>query len=298
MTPLRLTPSGGSATTLAVESLSWGSNIDERTKRDSGLPFASLSVVHAYAPQIEFSTPFAGAYTVFGGALKKLTAVDVFNRTFADFLLESTGDKWGLRVGAEAVGFINRIEFADDILMAQCVIMYLAPDDGMTNPIDAVAAAQAIPTLSANPACHSLGPIHGPGGEILGLNSFSLNMGQRLLSGHTDGDKYLRNVRYDGGLRQLEIPHSGVRELLTEVGLDGLSFSSPFVQYAREIDPVTGAKHASNAVSFSIGAGRASLGSVSKSVGASDEVPLMITALNASRNEDDPLAVSLSATVP
>jgi hypothetical protein len=33
-------------------------------------------------------------------------------------------------------------------------------------------------------------------------------------------------------------------------------------------------------------------------VGASDEVPLMITALNASRNEDDPLAVSLSATVP
>lgn len=242
LAPARMTPSGGSSTVLAVESVAFSPAIARTLFQHSGNRFPSLVHKPGAAPRVRITTPFYPAYQILGFAAKKLTAFDYFLAQFSDYVRASGSSHTmiGLTASCHAAARIMGASVSQSgILMAEVDIVPLSVVNGMDHPLTP-ASGQALPTLSAEPTIHTIGPFVLNGTRLDGLTNQGIDLGGEFAGAPSDGERFLRNVAEIENQPSMQAAHQDPVTLLGALGLLGAEITADAVAYFREIDGDSG----------------------------------------------------------
>lgn len=289
MRPVRI-----NSTVLATANMRWSPGITESVIKHSGNPFPSSIVRSSIAPSLTFETPLDECFDLIGGFNKTLdvTVCDAYLQTFTDYARDANADVWELQAGARASAMITGIgEGAGGIMMATVVVSFLS-SDGLAAPFD-VGTPEAFPTLSAEPTYHIRGPCVINGNRISGVRGISVDLGNQMVGGLSDGDVYPRNAPYEGGQPVIRISHGSPKSVLAEIGLDGTARTGTTEVYFRLLT-----NYVAQATGFRLAVALGSIipEDISQQVGAVDTTGIMIKALSVDGAE--PLTPTASTALP
>jgi hypothetical protein len=240
LAPLRL-----GSTVLAAEGLTVSPDIAEEAFQHSGNEFPSVMQVYGAAPRVRFRTPFAEAYTLFGGLRPKtFTTLDAYLANFASGLRDSasTHHKFALTAACSVFAYIRSLSVSNRRpLMAEVEAVYLS-STGVLHPWTRT-DNNAMPTLSAEPALLTMGPNSINGSVYAGAMDFNIDFGHDVIVGIDgmpgDGLLYPTVAQFIGGKPMITTAHGDPMSIMTALGFTGLPISANFIQYFRGIDPTT-----------------------------------------------------------
>lgn len=296
-----LSPAKFGSTVVAVKSIGLSAGIIAEMDVHSGNPYPTLVRVSGATPRVQLTMPFNEAYANLssGFGLTKLTAFEVYLAKFTDGVRSSSSDhvRFALDTGAVAHAFISSASVDQDGLLIATVEVYPLADDSTTFPL-VMTSNNALPSLSAQPVLHTLGPVSINGTVYPGLTSSGFDLGQGFVAERSDGDRYPKVGRRIESLPRVTCEHADPQAILAVLGLNGVDITANVVQYYRRYDATTGlvSNTSSSGVSLTMAAGRAHPTDINVAQGgiASLGVEFMPT----STSSTHPIAVSTSATVP
>ena len=288
MRPVRI-----NATVLATANLRWSPGISESMLKHSGNPFPSSIVRNSIAPSISFETPLDEAYDLIGlNTVLNVTTCDAYLQTFTAYARDANADLWELQAGATASAMITGISEGPGGIMVATVVVSFFSSDGVAAPF-AAGIAEAFPTLGAEPTYHIRGPCVINGNRISGVRGVSVDLGNQLIGGLSDGDVYPRNAVYEGGQPVIRINHGSPKSVLAEIGFDGVERNATTEVYFRLL---TNYVAQSTGFRLAVGSGSIVPEEVQQQVGAIDTTGIMIKAL--SEDATEPLTVTTSVALP
>lgn len=299
MSPIVLTKSGGSSTVLAVEGMSFDPAIARTLFGHSANKYPSCLHKPGAAPRIKFRTPFLAAYNLFGLSAVKLTAFAFYLAKFVDHVRDSasTHTKYSLATSPAAATAALRITGAsvdaNGILMAEIDVVPLAAD-ATTHPLIATLSS-ALPTLSAEPELHTLGPFVLNGATLLGITNQGIDLGGDFLGSVSDGDEFVRNVAEVHSAPTMKAGHSDPFTLLASLGLMGAKITSNAIAYFRAIDESSGEK-LDTGISITVAAGCVDPETVTFNYGDMAQAGLSVCGLSSSTTH--PFIVATSVSMP
>jgi hypothetical protein len=282
------------ATTLAADDISLSAGVASEVHRHSGNLFGSVLVVPGSAPRVTFRTPFYEAFALIGLKSLRLTTFNLYFAKFVDGVRESgsTHLKYGLTASCFGHAIITGASVSQNgILMAE-VEVALASNDGMTHPL--TAATAALPSLGSQPALRTLGSVTINGTTTGGYVSASLDLGNKLESTTSDGEKHPRVVTYTGGDPVLSFEHNDPATLWAAIGLVGSAITSNVVAYFRDYSTTTQLT-LTTGLSLTIASGRV----IPESFGASSlgVARTGIRVVGLSTSDTHPCVIATGATV-
>ena len=210
--------------------------------RHSGNQYGSAVTKLGATPMVRFATPFLPAYNLIGTKLFKLTSFEFFFAKWADYQKApgAVHTRYKLPEGGQAAAKLGRMSVTrGGVLMVDVDIVPLSAADGMTNPFAQDTAA--LPTLGAQPARHTMGPVLLNNVRTNGVKSSTVDWGVGMVGETTDGDLYLRSVIEAESNPTIGIEHGDPVAVLTALGLLGAQITAATRLYFRDIDPNTGA---------------------------------------------------------
>lgn len=245
LAPIRLTPSVGSAVTLATESVGLSTDIIAVTHHHSGNMSPTAVLIPGATPRFAFSIPWDMAFSFFGLGVKKVIAMQSFLTRFQDFVRAPgavhTMYRLQTTVSPNAIAAAQISGFnvtADGVLMAQVELVPLS-GDGFTHPVERVNNNNLL-ALSGSPILHTLGPAYIQGAVIPGVTGCSGQLSGQLTVQRVDGDKYPKNAARLMIAPTINLSHSDPDSVLASLGLLGVAGSSTLSVYFKEYDPTTG----------------------------------------------------------
>jgi hypothetical protein len=285
-----LAPAKLNATTLAIDSLTLGPGVAKTLFKHSGNRFASAVVIGGADRVVSFRTPFLDAYNLIGFGVLKLTNWEAHMSRFLDYIEASTATHW-MASGTVGMAVINGWSVSQrGILMADVSVVPLSTT-GMADPV-ALSNASTPPTLGAEPALQTLGPIVVNGTRLDGFKSSAVQLGHQYLAEPVDGDLYPKTAMLVGGEPQISGEHGDPSGLMTALGLNGVAVTSLDLYYRNITGQVVGA----TGVKISATAGRAMVGDLSVGHGELAKQGLMVDGL--SSTDTPPFTVTAGAAVP
>lgn len=230
-----LSPITLNATVLAADEITPDPGVNLDLFRHSGLPYGSQALRLKIAPMVRFRTPFLGAFNLLGFRTTKLTAFSWSFRKFTDYLTDAgaTHPLYQLNTGCTAAARIVGLSVdRGGLAMAEVEVVPLSTD-GTTSPITNTTAA--LPTLGSEPTLHTLGAVVLNGTKVNGVSSIGLDLGINLTGDTFDGEAYLRTLAEVEADPTISVEHGDPITLLSSLGLTGLSASSNFDFYLRDL---------------------------------------------------------------
>lgn len=236
LAPLRI-----GSTVLATENLQVSPDVQTALVRHSGNEFASVLTVPGAAPRIRFTTPAKPALDLIGTKALRATTLDIYLATFAAGLRSTSSDhhKYSLAASASAMVYIQRLRVSDRGVAMADVECVLVSSDGMTHPLAAPTTA-SLPTLSGQPALHTLGTSIVDAAGIAGTAGVDLDFGATVIAGIDgnpgDGLLYPTVCQYVGGSPVINVEHGDPVGVLAALGYTGVAPGTSFVQWFRSYD--------------------------------------------------------------
>ncbi len=287
-------------TVLAAEDFEYSPNISNDVFRHDANKFASALVKPGAIPTCRFKTPFLAAYTLMGLGLFRMTA---FNFTFTNFTnfvrsAGSTHPQYALASSATAVARIMGASVNQKgILMADVVVVPLS-SDGMVHPI-AAPSNVALPTLSSEPALHTLGPVKINGTKYSGCRNAGFDLGNEFVAEPHDGDLYLRNVGEFEANPKLMAEHADPATVFPIIGTLGAAVTTTAILNFRDISAVVDSTQGTalgTGLSISISSGTVNAGPIRMRRGAMPTLGIEIQPLSATQTH--PFTLNAAATMP
>jgi hypothetical protein len=294
---LSLAPITIGSTTIAVERIGFSHDVMANVSWHSGNEYPSLIAVPGSNPRVSFRCHFQDIYALTGLTILSASTFSVYLAKYAALIKDATSvhTKFALTASCTACVYITSVSTDQDgILMADCEAVLLS-NDGAAHPFTQT-NNNALPSLTAQPILHTLGPLVLNGTGVPGVTGASISLGQRYESRRSDGDKYPRVALRTGGEPRMTIEHGDPLGVLTALGLDGANITSNAVQYFKRYDATTGLVGTANGVSLTIASGRAHPVELGASHGAVATHGIEIMGLSTSSTH--PIATSITATVP
>lgn len=299
MSPLTLTKSGGSATTMPVESAGFSPDIMANAYRHSGGVYPTIMTIPGADSRITLTLPAKAAFDLFGLEPIKLTALSLVFAKFADALRASGSVHASVSLtattgfaAAQITGFSVNL---DGVATATVTIVPLTTAGG-TNPLT-FGTTSAIPTLSGQPLLHTQGPVELGGSVVPGCQGFSVSLGSDLAGQRSDGDLYPTVARRLRGEPRISVRHRDPIGVLSALGLMGSSISSNCNAYFKSYDATTSLAAAANSMKFAMAAGLAMPAAVDAATGEVASGGIDIIPLS-SDGVTSPLTVTTNATAP
>lgn len=293
-----LSPIKLNTTVLAVANLNRSPDNDIRPQGHSGNLFPSIMTHPSALPRFQFRTPFLAAFNLIGFGVLKLTALEVYMAKFVDFARSSSAvhRKYSLASNALACAVITGVSVEKNGVAWANVEVFCLSADGLAHPLAEVDNA-SLPTLSGEPALHTLGPIKVNGTTLGGVASLSMDLGQNYTLEMSDGDRFARDIILLGGAPTIsgmfdspEVAESTLTQL-------GVAFSSNFVAFFRAFDATSGLIDTGGAgISLTMASGKVIPMPVNTEYGQIAKGGF--TAYGLSSTATHPVAVNSSATVP
>lgn len=251
-----LAPAKWGTTVLPVADWSFSPGISQQSVTHSGNQYATITVKNRIEQRFTMRIPFAIAYATFGNVVSTNSTFEVYSTTFAGGIVGGSGvhGKWSASASCTAMAVITGYSVAQGGIMYADVEVVLLSNNGTANPVTFVSNA-TLPTLSAQPALHSMGPVKVNGSTVSGASSWSISTGKSFNIPSNDGDLYPTSAAVIDGTPTISVSHSDPIGVLTSLGIDGKT--DDCVVYARG--------YSSNVL--------ASSGAVSVTVGTAELVP-------------------------
>ncbi len=283
-------------TVLAAEDQAVSFGVVAEQVRHSGNLFPSVQIVPGAMPRYSAKVPFAEAYALIGLKALKMTTGGIYFAKFVDSVRSASAvhRKYALAASASGYAMITGASVSHGgVLWADVEIVFLS-SDGMTHPLVS-SDNGALPTLSAEPALRSIGPVTVNGTSYFGVVGASIDLGNKLETFVGDGHLYPTVAAYVGGDPGLSIETADPATSIAGIGLLGAAATSNIVAYFRDYSTSTHLSLATG-ISVTIASGRiipedfnaASLG-VAKGA-------LRATGLSTSGTH--PMVVATGATLP
>lgn len=174
------------------------------------------------------------------------------------------------------------------------VEIVMLSNDGEANPVTFVQNA-SLPTLSAQPALHTMGPVYVNGSALPGANSWSVSTGKSFTVPANDGDLFPTSAAVIDEVSTISVGHNDPLAALASIGLTGSSISADVVCYASGYSSGIVAKTGS--VSVTIGTGDIRPSPMSLSQGSLASIGIDVSPIS-SNGTTYPLTISTSATIP
>lgn len=265
----------------------------------TGQLYPMVQLVRGSEPRFTLTMPFAAAYALIGMGSLQVTALDVWFAKYAATGAKSTAAdsrKVSLDTDQTALATITSVDVTQDGLLTASVDVVCRSDDGQTNPL--TVGTGTLPSLSSQPTLHTLGPVALQGTAIDGVQGWSIDLGQRIVTERTDGDLYPTVVAYRGGAPSITVDHASVENVLAVLDLIGEAASTDTVLYARQHSATTGlVVGGATAVSITLAGGYVHPDTITAS---QDGVatPSIVMLPQATTVDVHPLTVSTTATAP
>jgi hypothetical protein len=301
LAPMSVTPESGSSTILATEVVGITLGIMSSIIHHSGNIYQTLVVIPGADRRVRISTPFAGAFALFGLGLKPCTALNLYLAKFSDFNRLTTGLSITLGASAKAAVQISGWHVnVDGILMADLDVIFISPD-GIVDPFVLTDAA-ALPAITGTPALHTLGPVSfniaGTPTIIPGVISSGGTIGSQPTLLRTDGDFFGRTAARMSAQPVISITHADPEQLLDSLTQLGLSYAGNTVVYFRSYDPTTGINEATGGISMTMAAGRMVPHNIDESSNVVASTSVDIIGISTDGNTAAPIVVATNVTVP
>lgn len=294
LAPVRL-----GSTVIPVERIGLSAGVIANPHQHSGNEYPTLVAIPGASPRITLTAPWRAAYDVLGLGINVLTTVDVYLAKFAS-LTRASGNvhtKWALSTSCSAAALITGASVNQDgILMAEVEVLPLS-SVGTDYPLTRT-DNNALPSLASQPILHTLGPVSINGTVVPGLESASLDLGQRLQSERTDGALYpILAARMDAAPR-ISATHRDPVTMYAQLGsMLGANITSNVVAYFRPYSATDGVvSTGATSVSITVASGRVVPLEITDSQGAVSTLGIDIHGLSSSATH--PFAVSVTATAP
>lgn len=294
-----LAPAKFNTTVVPVERIGFSAGVIANPHQHSGNEYPTLIAIAGAVPRVTLTVPFRAAYDVLGLGINVLTAFEVYLAKFAS-LTRASGSvhtKWALSASCTAAAIITGASVNQDGLLMAEVEVYPLSNTGRAHPLTR-SDNNALPSLASQPILHTLGPVSIDGTVIPGLQSSSLELGQRLQTQRTDGSDYpTLAVRVDAAPR-IQATHADPVTMYNQLGsLLGANIASGVVAYFRQHAASTGViDTGATAVSITVASGRIVPLEVPAGQGSVATLGLEVHGL--STGATHPFAVSVSATAP
>ncbi len=256
LSPVVMTKSGGSSTTLATENIGVSLGIIGNLHHHSGNVFATLVTVPGSNPTATLSIPFLSIFELIGLGLAKLTAFEVYLAKFEDF--NKVGGAVHRKISLTP-GCVAAIEITgwsvnvDGILMADVMVQFLS-SDGMINPV--TIALGTLPAYDGTPELHTLGPVTLNGVPVPGLQAHSGTMNAGPIVKRSDGDLFPRICARVEANPNASLTHDDPATVLATLGPLGASVGASTIMYFRSYDENTGVVNQADGISIEIVLGR------------------------------------------
>jgi hypothetical protein len=298
LAPMTVTPESGSSTILATEVVGVSLGIMQSIIHHSGNVYQTLVIIPGADRRIRVSTPFAGAFALFGLGLKPCTALACYLANFSDFNRLTTGLQMKMTASCKAGVQISGAHVSvDGILMADLDVVFVSTD-GTVDPFT-FTEAQALPAITGTPQLHTLGPVSfGTGVIIPGVTSSGLSIGSTPTILRTDGDFFARTAARLMATPVLNLNHADPDTLLQTLSILGLSMTSSFIAYFKSYDATTGMSEQSGGLSFTCAAGRVQPRSIELSQGVVATVGVDVVGISSDGNTAAPIVVATGVSVP
>jgi hypothetical protein len=293
-----LAPCKLNTTVVPVERIGFSPGVLANPHQHSGNEYPTLVAIPGAVPRVTLTIPWRAAYDVLGLGINVLTAFEVYLAKFAS-LTRASGNvhtKWALSTSCTAAAIIMGASVNQDgVLMAE-VEVYPLSNDGVAHPLTRT-DNNALPSLASQPVLHTLGPMSINGTVVPGLQSASLDLGQRLQVDRTDGASYpILATRIDAAPR-VSGTHADPVGLFARLGsLLGVDLTSNAVAYFRQLSAAGLVDTGATAVSITVASGRVVPLEVADSQGSVATIGLDVHGLSSTATH--PFAVSVSATAP
>ncbi len=265
----------------------------------TGQLYPHLQLIRGAVPQLTVTMPLQAAYDLVGLKSLSVTAMDIWLAKYGSDGAKSTSTdhrKLSLDTGQTALATITTISVAQDGLATADVQITCRSSDGQTHPL--VAGTGTLPTLSAQPTLHTMGPVALQGTAIDGAAGWSIDLAQTVQPERSDGDLYPTVVAYRGGSPTISVDHNSPENIMAVLDLIGESAGANTVLYARRHDTSTGlVVGGATAVSITLADGWITPESVAAAQDGLASIPLSI-APQTDTVDVHPLTVSTSATAP
>jgi hypothetical protein len=227
------------STVLAGEDLGASPSVVSQAFRHSGNLFSSVMTIPGAAPRFTFKTPFYEAYNLIGLQSLKLTTFELYLAKFVDAVRGSgSARKYSLTAACAGFATITGASVSQGGVMMADVEIAFQSDTGMAHPWTP-ADNGTIPTLSAEPALRTLGPVTLNGTTNGGYVSCAIDFGNRLESHVGDGCLFPTVIGYVGGDPVLTYEHADPATMLTTIGLTGAALTSNAICYFRDYSTTT-----------------------------------------------------------
>lgn len=297
ITPHSLGPLTIGATTIGVRAHGFSPGILSEIQEHSGLPYPHAEVIPGAAPTIRFTAYAADIYALVGADFFLATSTfDLYLSKYSGAIRSSSNDhtKLALNTSCTAAITLDSLSVSQDgTVRAECTAVLLA-NTSTDNPF-VLTSNNALPSLTASPILHSLGPTVIDATGLPGDRAYSLDLGHTLEVDRSDGDLYPRAAALVRGSPILRVEHADPVAVLTTLGLLGTQPSTSLIQYGRRVGS-DGTLGASNGLSLTIALGYLKPVEVNSEQGRISTGGFEIVGRSTSTTH--PVAVSTSATVP
>jgi hypothetical protein len=298
LAPMTLTPESGISTILAVELVGVSLGIMQSIIHHSGNIYQTLVVIPGADRRLRVSTPFAGAFALFGLGLQPCTALAVYLANFADFNRLTTGLKIQMatacKAGAQISGWHVTV---DGILMADIDIVFVSTT-GALDPFT-FTETSALPAITGTPALHTLGPVSfGTGVIVPGCVSSGGQIGSSPTILRTDGDFFARTAARLSATPVINLSHADPDSLLQVLTGLGISMSSPCVVYFKSFDATTGISENTGGISMTMAAGRLVPHGIDETANVVATTGVDVIGISTDGNATAPIVVATGVTVP
>lgn len=284
------------STTIATLGWNFSHDLSRALQQHSGLPYPTAETVSGSSPKVMFRCFYQDIHSLTGATVLSATTFNVYLSKYASLIRDASSNhlKMALTTSCTAAIQITGISTDQDGILIANVEAHLLANTSTAHPFT-ITTNNALPSLTAEPVKHTLGPLVVDSTGIPGVQSVSFDFGQNLQTSRSDGDLYPRLAGQVQGTPKLVIGHKDPRQTLATLGLDGIA-STSVVQYFRRFDATTGVAGASNGISFTIASARLDPIEITADNGAIAASGFEISPFSASTSY--PVTISTSASVP
>jgi hypothetical protein len=260
--------------------------------------FNSVTVRASSEPRIRFSTPVKPALDLLGVDGLRLTVAEAWMCKFADFRRTATASddaKIDMNANCHAFAYIDSISASQgQMAMANVVVEILL---GTATTEEAIKLGTGdIPTLGAEPALHTIGPIAHNGSRIDGVRSLNLGFGHQFIRLPSDGDVVARNGLLAATDPTMTAEVVDPPQWLTALGIVGAPITTSLAMWLRAFD--TDQTLATTGLNLASGANSGRIMVTDASGQAGSNATANVAAVFQSATDTNPWTYTASGTVP